>query len=568
MGGFVLQTVLVAGLLSLIVVIASRIFRLSPAVRFGLWLVVLIKLLVPPVVEWPWDATTIIPEPVTQAWFAQGSPPDSPLGVESPTIVGVTGSSVPAQAGSSADIESASSLPMGLIFLVIWLAGSLVVLLVQARRIWRFRGALSAADTAPNWIVEITGDVARQLGIGRPPVHVVEALGSPIVWSLGRPTIVIPEALLTNQDAGFWRCVLAHELAHIRRRDHWFVWLEFAGSIVWWWNPLYWLVRHRLRTNAEMAADSCAVSLDPDNRRTYAESLLRVTEWGSGLHRVTPALGATSRSRKQFGDRLATILRDEHNLGVRPLGRLAILLYALLSMPFWPLGEHDPEDVEERNEVVAEVVAQVVQETNIDSGQWRSGWYGFSGYDSPTSDIEAFVTLTPYALSASGQVVLPEETHWFVRASHIGARAQDDDDGLILVLMDPTHRHDQVIGFWPVIVEMPLSNVRKLHTDLADVIRTRPMTANEVEGMESSIYTGAYSMVEKRLYGEAQWKVMPRFESVDPDGEAAPVDNRIAVGLQDSVRNVWPVIVRMDSAVAQAFLADLAHVIEQKSEGG
>ena len=48
MGGFVLQTVLVVGLLSIIVVVASRVFRLSPAVRFGLWLVVLIKLLAPP----------------------------------------------------------------------------------------------------------------------------------------------------------------------------------------------------------------------------------------------------------------------------------------------------------------------------------------------------------------------------------------------------------------------------------------------------------------------------------------------------------------------------------------
>ena len=125
-------------------------------------------------------------------------------------------------------------------------------------------------------------------------------MGSPIVWSFGRPLIVIPTALLSNQDAGFWRCVLAHEVAHILRRDHWFVWLEFAGSIVWWWNPLYWLVRNRLRANAEMAADSWAVSLDPDNRRMYADSLLWVTEQVSGFNRVIPAIGASSRSRKQF----------------------------------------------------------------------------------------------------------------------------------------------------------------------------------------------------------------------------------------------------------------------------
>ena len=50
------------------------------------------------------------------------------------------------------------------------------------------------------------------------------------------------------------------------------------------------------------------------------------------------------------------------------------------------------------------------------------------------------------------------------------------------------------------------------------------------------------------------------------------MDDRLTVVPRDSARSFWPVIVRMDSAVAQAFLADLTRVIEQKieqkSEGG
>ena len=37
------------------------------------------------------------------------------------------------------------------------------------------------------------------------------------------------------------RAVLAHELAHLRRRDHWVRRLEMVAAVFHWWNPLFWL---------------------------------------------------------------------------------------------------------------------------------------------------------------------------------------------------------------------------------------------------------------------------------------------------------------------------------------
>jgi len=434
--------------------------------------------------------------------------------------------------------------------------GSLVVLFGHVRRIFRFQRALSASRPAPKRIVEITEDVAQRLGIPPPRVCVIESLGSPIVWSFGRPLIVIPAALLSNQDAGFWRCVLAHELAHIRRRDHWFVWLEFAGSIVWWWNPLYWLVRHKLRTNAELAADIWAVSLDPENRRTYAESLLWVTEWSSGLSRAIPALGASSRSRKHFTARLTMILRGSPSRRVRPLGRLAIMLYAVLTLPTWPLGETSAEG--ERTEVTPEAV----QEANEIEGVQET--------------MESLITVWPYDLSTSGHVVLAEETHWVVLPNYNGGKARGGDDRLTIFLIDPTTPPDPDIGFAPVIVMMPLSDARTLHAEMAQVISTRPLNGNEIDGMESSIYTAPYSFDDGRgrRSSTAVWKVMPRYEGVDQMGASTDVDNRLTLVLQDDGNYEWeigyegiflPVIVSMDSGVALRFMADLARVIAQKS---
>ena len=180
------------------------------------------------------------------------------------------------------------------------------------------------------------------------------------------------------------------------------------------------------------------------------------------------------------------------------------------------------------------------------------------------TNIEAVITVWPYNVRRSGLVVLPEETFWVVLPNYNGGSANGGDDRLIVVLQDPVTRQGFAAGFWPVIVKMPLADARKFHADLARVISTRPLPENEIEGMESLIGTAVYSLDhngQKKLYSEATFQVLPRNPSVDPD-------DRLTVLLRDSARNFYPVIVRMDSAVAVAFLADLGRIIQEKSMGG
>jgi beta-lactamase regulating signal transducer with metallopeptidase domain len=65
-----------------------------------------------------------------------------------------------------------------------------------------------------------------------------------------------------------------HELAHGKRRDHGVVWIELAAGVIWWWNPVFWHVRSRLREQAELSCDAWVISALPHGRRAYAESLL------------------------------------------------------------------------------------------------------------------------------------------------------------------------------------------------------------------------------------------------------------------------------------------------------
>lgn len=52
--GWIVETTVIAAGIALVVSLTSRLFSVGPAVRHAMWLVVLIKLITPPLISWPW----------------------------------------------------------------------------------------------------------------------------------------------------------------------------------------------------------------------------------------------------------------------------------------------------------------------------------------------------------------------------------------------------------------------------------------------------------------------------------------------------------------------------------
>ncbi|HXJ43211.1 MAG TPA: M56 family metallopeptidase, partial [Bryobacteraceae bacterium] len=94
----------------------------------------------------------------------------------------------------------------------------------------------------------------------------------PLVTGIRRPAILLPEDSLTWQPARR-RAVLAHELAHVRRRDPAILFLAHTATVIYWFHPLCWLAAARLRVESERACDDAAlrIGLRPSG---YAEQLL------------------------------------------------------------------------------------------------------------------------------------------------------------------------------------------------------------------------------------------------------------------------------------------------------
>lgn len=117
-------------------------------------------------------------------------------------------------------------------------------------------------------------------------MRIVEAPITPMLWAVpGRPVIVLPQELMESLDDDGLRNIIAHELAHYIRRDHWVNLFTFAAASLLWWHPLVWLARRQIAATAEASCDALALDRLPGSRKSYARTLLNVVD---SLKETTP----------------------------------------------------------------------------------------------------------------------------------------------------------------------------------------------------------------------------------------------------------------------------------------
>jgi hypothetical protein len=149
------------------------------------------------------------------------------------------------------------------------------------------------------------------LGVGR-RVRVYQTSRALPPFSLGliRPRIVLPADLLARLDEEAMRCVLLHEAAHIRRRDHWVALVQFCCAALFWWNPLVRRVNALLARLREEICDDHVVSAG-GNRRRFAEALVRVAEWSCSPAATPLGVSLLDEDCESLEGRVRRLLRNK-----------------------------------------------------------------------------------------------------------------------------------------------------------------------------------------------------------------------------------------------------------------
>jgi len=178
----------------------------------------------------------------------------------------------------------------------IWIAGavfSLATLVVGLVRLqWIASRARRVADGG--WM-EILETTATDHGIACPVLLQSDHPTLLATWGFWRPEVILPRPA-AGWTADRIRIVLAHELAHVRRRD-WAVqmmaeWLR----AVHWFNPIVWLACRQMRQHSEQACDDAVLACGV-KATTYASELVAVAR----ALRVPPTMWAPAPGMARLG---------------------------------------------------------------------------------------------------------------------------------------------------------------------------------------------------------------------------------------------------------------------------
>ena len=240
-----------ASWLILAVLILRLVLKKAPKwVNVLLWGIVAVRLICPLSFE---SALSLIPSSETIPLdIEMAAKPTIDSGV--PAINSVVNPVLSSFAPPQHVLTSANPLQIWIPILnIIWLIGVGALLLYTAVSYWRL---CRKVDTA----VRYKGNIFQS-----------ENVSSPFVLGIIKPRIYLP----FNMNGQDLEHVVAHEQAHIRRKDHWWKPLGFLLLTIHWFNPLMWLAYVLLCRDIELACDEKVIKeLGNEQRADYTQALV------------------------------------------------------------------------------------------------------------------------------------------------------------------------------------------------------------------------------------------------------------------------------------------------------
>jgi len=241
-----------------------------------------------------------------EAWSAPPPPPLLPAAAPLPLDLNAADLSyaLPADAGlQPAEPATIWDDPTPLVLLA-YLGGLMMAgsrLLAGLVLLGRWTRAARPA-TCPVWLEALERARHAAPDGARLRLLVSDSVPSPLSWGWRKPVILIdPDTMAESDEAD---AILAHEAAHIARRDWPALMVTRLAAVLFWFNPLVWLLEREVVQQAEEAADcEAALCVEPTH---YARTLLSLAQVNGRLipaNSIAPKGGALARRVRAILDR-------------------------------------------------------------------------------------------------------------------------------------------------------------------------------------------------------------------------------------------------------------------------
>ena len=310
--------------------------RLSPALHFALWFLVIARLCIPVTIESGFHLFTVEQEkPLVQQQIPEASTFDAPTpaatreAAPSEALRGEAPAPVQEPLPAFDSPKPVFTIALADALIALWVAG---MAFRAARLLFSERSMRRAVahNTLPT--DERTRDIydacCAELDIAHKlPLQSMAGIYSPALTVSLKPMILLPANITDTLSEAQLAYALRHELMHYRRRDHLLALLLLLLTCVYWFNPVVWLMKRELMKDMETACDSAVTArLNGAERREYAMTLLALF---SQPCRANSVLGMALSSAEKDAERRVRGVFGAHRSKV-PVKILAALLSALL----------------------------------------------------------------------------------------------------------------------------------------------------------------------------------------------------------------------------------------------
>lgn len=446
-----------AVVIALVALLVRAVPRLPTAVRCGLWWAACLKLVLALAwwspLELPVLPAALAPAPAVAERASErettteaAAPARDPLATAAPVAAAplptASAPTTPVPAARPAAPRSWRALAVAAVAALWWL-GVLAGGVATLREASRLRGVLRrAAPVEGGPLLARLHRLCERLGLRPPRLLVCHEIASPQVIGALRPRLLLPAGAFARPGDGELEMALAHELAHLRRRDLLFGWVPVLAARLFFFHPLAVLAAREYALAREAACDAEVLSGLGAPPHAYGRMLLT---WGISGHRGL--LAAALGDRRQLKRRLLMLEQTTKHRGrLRPLPALLLAFAVLASLASVRLVAAPGPDVEAGPALVT------ASGTAVSSGEAAADGRSVATANAEVAAANQEVarsnqavaathqalTVASEALRASSRVLMAssearggESAH-----SHRNTWHWDDEDGDALVFLD------------------------------------------------------------------------------------------------------------------------------------
>ena len=342
--------------------------KLRAVFRYWIWLLVLLKLILPTSLSSPLSLGYLIGDRLaymdrddttseSKVKLGETSPVNVPPFINlrnieadrfTPFVAAFVPNTKPITAPVISKVEpipdedlSASVAPLSWqgVVLLLWLAAVIAMLLLLLQRTIFVKGLLRHA-CPPNNLMSDALEYCRDcMGVKRKvSLKVSFNATSPAVCGLFRPVILLPQNLGPTLGSSHLRTVIMHELAHVKRGDLWINTVQVVLQVIYLYNPLLWLANAIIRRVREQAVDETVLVAMGPRAQQYPETLLSVARLAWQRPALSLRLIGVIESKSQLKERIKKMLERPVPKSAK-LGIAGILIIIALGAFLLPMAK-------------------------------------------------------------------------------------------------------------------------------------------------------------------------------------------------------------------------------------